>query len=53
MLKECVILKEIICPHKEISGADCSSCKIPDTIELFHFPLEPDIFKKARDKNTK
>lgn len=42
-MKECVILKKIVCPHEEISGADCSLCKIPDPLELFHFP-EPDVF---------
>jgi len=43
MFKECVILKEIVCPHEEISGIHCSLCKIPDTLELFHFP-EPEMF---------
>lgn len=30
IMNECIITNKYNCPHKEISGKTCSSCKIPD-----------------------
>jgi hypothetical protein len=28
--KECVLSGKLVCPHQEVSGDKCTSCKVPD-----------------------
>lgn len=37
-MKECIITHKNICPHEEINGKLCSSCKVPDNTRICNKP---------------